>query len=62
MTCLFEAAFFFVPLVSGGFKRLHAILHISLEDLSVLTLLLPQWHKMTAVVGLVLHTTEKKYT
>ena len=48
--------------VSAGFKRLHAALHVPLKHLPVLTLLLPQRHEVTAVVGLILDTHTKKYT
>lgn len=40
--------------VSGGFERLHAAPHVPLKHLPVLTLLLPQRHEVSAVVGLIL--------
>lgn len=53
---LLETSLLLVSFVSGGFKRLHAAPHVPLKHLPILTLFLPQRHKMTAVVRLILDT------
>lgn len=53
---LLETSLLLVSFVSGGFKRLHAAPHVPLKHLPILTLFLPQRHKVTAVVRLILDT------
>lgn len=53
---LLQAALLLVSFVPRGLERLHASPHVPLEHLAVLTLLLPQRHEVTAVVGLILNS------
>lgn len=60
MSHLFETAFFLVSFVTCGLVSLHADLHVSLENLTVLTLLLSHRHEVTTVVGLILDRHDKR--
>ncbi len=56
MSDLLQASLLLVSFVSGGFKCLHAALHVPLKHFPILTLLLSQRHEVAAVVGLILRT------